>query len=368
MLGIDVPIFAFSHCRDVVAAVSAAGGMGVLGGSRYSPEQLDQELAWIDSHVGGRPYGVDLVMPARQAGKEVSGDELDSLVPHKHMSFVNDILQRYHVITDTSVPYDIMHSRGLSTRPETIAELIGVAFEHPIKLLASALGPPAPEIVDRCKDAGITVAALAGTARHAVRHVAAGAEIVVAAGYEAGGHTGEIGTMVLTPEVVDAVAPVPVLAAGGIATGRQVAAALALGAAGVWTGSVWLTTQESEVGAHVKQKMVAASSSDTLRSKTRTGKPARQLRSAWHDEWDAHPDIEPLPMPLQGMLSETAFLQIARAADANVPGAQKLDSYFVGQAVGLMSSSRKAREVFYDLVTGLREASEHLWTVLESED
>jgi len=358
LFGIDLPIVAFSHCRDVVAAVTNAGGLGVLGGTRFSPEELEKELAWIDDQVAGRPYGVDLLMPAKQAGLEHSPEELRSLIPGTHVEFVGDLLQRYEVIGSGSPGYDVADWRGSATRPEHVATLIDVALRHPIKVLASALGPPAPEVVARCREAGIVVGALAGTVRHARRHIEAGADFVVASGYEAGGHTGEVGTMVLTAEVARAVAPVPVLAAGGIATGRQVVAALALGAAGVWTGSVWLGTVESEVDETVKAKMAAATSSDTVRSKSRTGKPARQLRSAWHDEWEAHPEIAPLPMPYQGMLSENAFERISRSADAGNTRAQELDSYYVGQAVGLMPGTRRVADVIHEMLGDMVDAFE----------
>src|SRR5213079_3521519 len=148
----------------------------------------------------------------------------------------------------------------------------------------------------------VRVAALAGKPQHAERSLARGVDLIVAQGTEAGGHTGEISTMVLVPEVVDAVSPTPVLAAGGIGNGRQIAASLALGAQGVWCGSVWLTTEEAETHPIVKEKFLAASSSDTVRSRASTGKPARQLRTAWTEAWDSPDNPDPLPMPLHGML------------------------------------------------------------------
>ncbi|HWU07676.1 MAG TPA: nitronate monooxygenase [Streptomyces sp.] len=358
MFGVELPIFAFSHCRDVVAAVTNAGGVGVFGGTRFSPEELEKELTWIDEQVGDKPYGVDLLMPYKQSGLEHSPEELRALIPDTHVEFVDEMLHRYGVLGDDSSGYDVADWRGSATRPENVAALIDVALQHPIRLLVSALGPPAPEVMARCKERDIIVGALAGTVRHARRNIEAGADFIVATGYEAGGHTGEVGTMVLTAEVAAAVAPVPVLSAGGIATGRQVVAALALGAAGVWTGSVWLQTAESEVDETVKAKMAQASSSDTLRSKTRTGKPARQLRSAWHDEWDAHPEVQPLQMPFQGMISENAFEQISRAADAGNERAKELDSYYVGQAVGLMPGTRRVADVIHEMLADMVDAYE----------
>jgi NAD(P)H-dependent flavin oxidoreductase YrpB (nitropropane dioxygenase family) len=143
--------------------------------------------------------------------------------------------------------------------------------------------------------------------QHAVRHVSGGVDVLVAQGTEAGGHTGEIATMVLTPDVVDAVAPAPVLAAGGIGTGRQIAAALALGAKGVWTGSIWLTVTEAATTEDERAQLIAATASDPVRSKSVTGQPVRQIRSTWTDAW-SRPDAPPaLQIPLQMMLVEDAL-------------------------------------------------------------
>jgi NAD(P)H-dependent flavin oxidoreductase YrpB (nitropropane dioxygenase family) len=166
--------------------------------------------------------------------------------------------------------------------------------------------------------------------------------------------------MVLVPEVVDAVAPIPVLAAGGIATGRQMAAALALGASGVWCGSVWLTTEEAETLPAVKAKMLAATSRDTVRSRSRTGKPARQLRSAWTEEWDSPDSPGALPMPLQMILAEGAMAPIGKAAEAGNEGARQLANYFVGQVVGMMNSVKPARQVVYDIVEEFTDALDRL--------
>jgi NAD(P)H-dependent flavin oxidoreductase YrpB (nitropropane dioxygenase family) len=175
-------------------------------------------------------------------------------------------------------------------------------------------------------------------------------DVLIAQGTEAGGHTGTIATTVLTPEIVDLAEGRPVLAAGGIGSGRQMAAALALGAAGVWCGSVWLSSQEDITPIEVKEKFLAATSSDTLRSKTRTGKPARQLRSAWHDEWEAEGAPAPLPMPLQPMLVNEAWNRIDAAAAAGNDGAKKLESFFIGQVVGSFTALRPAADIARQLV------------------
>ncbi|GLW63263.1 monooxygenase [Actinomadura rubrobrunea] len=367
--GIEFPLFAFSHCRDVVAAVTNAGGFGVLGAVAFTPERLDEELRWIDDHVGGRPYGVDVLVPARidEAARGGAGglDALLAAVPEEHWAFLAKLFDKYGVPLPDFDRARTSGARGPGVTERGAAELVEVALAHPIRLIASALGPPPPHLVEAARAADVPVAALVGTAEHARRQVAAGADLIVAQGGEAGGHTGEISTMVLVPEVVDAVAPVPVLAAGGIATGRQMAAAMALGASGVWCGSVWLTTEEAETPPVVKRKLLAATSRDTVRSRSRTGKPARQLRSAWTEEWDGPDSPGPLGMPLQMVLAEGAMRQITKAAEAGNPGARELAGYFVGQCVGLMNSVRPARQVVYDMIEEFADAVERLNALTE---
>ncbi|MCV7377272.1 monooxygenase [Mycobacterium alsense] len=350
MLGVEFPICAFSHCRDVVAAVTNAGGFGVLGAVAHSPQRLDSELAWIEEHTGGKPYGVDLLLPPKYVGAEQGGidaKQVSALLPEEHRAFVDDILARYGIPARTEeqrVP------GALNISPRGYEPLLEVAFAHDIRLVASALGPPPADLVERAHGHDVLVAALAGTTRHAQRHAAAGVDLIVAQGTEAGGHTGEVATMVLVPEVVDAVAPVPVLAAGGIARGRQVAAALALGAAGVWCGSVWLTTEEAETTPAVKEKFLTASSSDTVRSRSMTGKPARMLRTAWTDEWERPDTPDPLGMPLQTALVTDSQVRINQAATHPESGARELATYFVGQVVGSLDRVRPARSVVLDMV------------------
>jgi NAD(P)H-dependent flavin oxidoreductase YrpB (nitropropane dioxygenase family) len=355
MLGVEFPILAFSHCRDVVAAVTNAGGLGVLGAVAHTPEQLEIDLAWIEDQTAGRPYGVDLLLPANYAGAAEGGLDADAvrqLLPPAQQEFVEEILRRYQV---PELPNDMSAMAGRNALANVAAKgyepLLDVAFGHRIGLVASALGPPPPWLIDRAHSAGVVVAALAGTRTHAERHNAAGVDLIVAQGTEAGGHTGEIATMVLVPEVVDAVAPTPVLAAGGIARGRQIAAAMALGAQGVWCGSVWLTTEEAETHPAVKAKMLAATSKDTVRSRSLTGKPARMLRSAWTDEWERPGAPPSLPMPLQSALVADAQLRIARAATTEGSGANSLANYFVGQVVGQLERVTSARHVVLDMVT-----------------
>jgi NAD(P)H-dependent flavin oxidoreductase YrpB (nitropropane dioxygenase family) len=364
MLGIEFPLFAFSHCRDVVAAVSRAGGFGVLGATVHSPGTLERELRWIDDHADGKPYGVDVLIPENMstAGeKHVTWKSLEARVPREHRDFTRDLLKKNGIeLTTTSVadnqpqPFD----------PETAMQLLEVSFRHPIRLIANALGVPPKEMIAMGKKHGVPVAALVGAREHALRQVAAGVDILVVQGTEAGGHCGEVSTMVLVPEVIKAIRPirdVPVLAAGGIMTGRQMAACMAMGAAGAWTGSVWLATVESETSEIFREKMIAASSRDAVRSKGRTGKPARQLRSVWTDAWDRSPESPgALPMPLQSIVSRDAFNAIDRAAAAGNPKARDMVSYFVGQGVGLIDSVKSAGSVVQEFKEDFIEAIEHM--------
>lgn len=374
MFGIDVPILAFTHCRDVVAAVCKAGGMGVLGAAAHTPEQLEIDLKWIEDEIGHRAYGVDVIVPAKYAGSDEGGltmDSIRSMIPDEHRQFVNRLMEKYDVPpfeADDRPRRDPADAAG-NAAPFSAAmmdPLLEIALAHQPRLLVNALGPPPGHMIERCKEEGRLIGALAGKAQHAERHVNAGVDVIIAQGAEAGGHTGEVGTMVLIPEIVDAVAPVPVLGAGGIGRGRQMAAAMALGAQGVWCGSVWLTTDEAETHPVVKEKFLAASSSDTLRSRSLTGKPARQLRSAWTDEWDDPANPKPLGMPLQPILVAEARARIDRASYRKGSGAEQLANYFVGQIVGAMNEPKPAAQVVFDMIDEFIDSVQALNHLLES--
>ena len=352
-LGIEFPLFAFSHCRDVVVEVSKAGGMGVFGAVDVrSPEAFEAELKWIDDHIGGKPYGVDFIVPNNYEGKgkAVTSNDVAMSVPDEHKAFARSILESHGI--DTSDLTDDRFARGSkigrNIRDEGAQSLLDVALRHPIRLIVNALGTPPAYMLERSKSALVPVAALVGSAKQALRQAEAGVDIIIAAGTEAGGHCGEIGTMVLVPTVIRALRAAgiqtPVLAAGGIVTGEQMAAAVAMGAAGAWTGSVWLTTPEAETSPAVKEKMLVASASDTIRSKSRTGKFCRQLRSDWTDAWEAEGAPKPLPMPMQSVVSDTAMSKILKLANGGHGGAKELASYFVGQGVGMMNSTMSTRE------------------------
>ncbi len=343
-LGLEFPVFAFTHCRDVAAAVSKAGGLGVLGVAGHSLKNLKMELEWIENEVGDKPYGVDLLMPTKFVGSDSGGEggeTLDKHIPDEHRQFLDKLLDDHGV---PGLPSDAKVSPEFSVGYEQQRDVIELVFEYKISLIASALGPPPEWMIEKGRERGVKVAALAGTVQHARAHAEAGVDIIVAQGYEAGGHTGSISTMVLVPEVVDAVDPIPVLAAGGMGNGRQLTAGLALGAQGIWAGSVWLTTEEAETHPVVKEKFLEATSRDTVRSRSLTGKPARQLRSAWTDAWEDPSNPDPLPMPLQPRLVREAQARISRTAHKNA-GARELSNYFIGQIVGSLNHVKSVRNV-----------------------
>lgn len=373
MFGIDFPLFAFSHCRDVVAAVSRAGGFGVLGATAFTPAELETELKWIDEHIEGKPYGIDVLIPENLSiknEKDMTRRKLAERIPAQHQQFVRDLLNKYEV--EPSQAIEEGHGRSpdepFSLQQEHALKLLEVSFKHPIKLIANALGVPPEQMIEMGRKHGVPVAALVGAPEHAVRQARAGVDLIVAQGGEAGGHCGEVSTMVLIPEVIRAIKPirnVPVLAAGGIMTGRQMAACMAMGAAGVWTGSVWLATTESETSEIFREKMVAARSRDTVRSKSRTGKPSRQLRSAWTDAWEGAGSPGSLPMPLQSLVSEPALYAAQRAAERGNPKARELVTYFVGQGVGLVDSVKTCRSVVQEFMEEFAEALEDMQALTE---
>jgi NAD(P)H-dependent flavin oxidoreductase YrpB (nitropropane dioxygenase family) len=289
-LGMDHAIFAFSHCRDVVAGVSNNGGLGVLGAGWLSAEQLAEELNWLDDHVE-RSYGVDVVIPQKYEGMdEVDPDvlekKLSTQIPDTHIEFANKLLENHGV---PEWPEDMPHIEP--TLPgatyATALPLVEEALKRPkCRIIVNALGTPPDDVIKMVHDSGRLIGALCGKVKQAVAHKEAGLDFVIAQGGEGGGHTGEIGSIVLWPQIADAIAPLPMLAAGGVGNGRQMLAAMSTGAAGVWTGSLWLTVEEAAGQPAQKESYLKASSEDTVRSKAWTGKHARLIRNYWTDAWD----------------------------------------------------------------------------------
>ena len=366
-LGCEVPIFAFTHCRDVVAAVTRAGGFGVLGGSTFSPEQLETELAWIDAHTDGKPYGVDVLIPTvYDANAEASPEQLEARIPAEHREFLDKLLAAHGVPEleedeRARLRRELAAGRGGMT-PGGARKLIDVALQHPqVTFIVSALGIPPADLTASLKERGIVVGAMCGKARHAQKQVEAGVDVIIAQGTEAGGHTGEIATMVLVPEVVSVVAGrAAVLAAGGIFHGSQIAASLAMGAQGVWLGTIWLGTAESELDDFEREVLIRTGSDGTVRSKARTGKTVRMTRSQLSDAWNAPDAPDYLPTPLQGVLHNEAHARVVRARNAD------LYSFPVGQSVCAVTKQTTVAEVMYKLQEQYGEALERLFELAEA--
>jgi NAD(P)H-dependent flavin oxidoreductase YrpB (nitropropane dioxygenase family) len=366
-LGIEFPIFAFTHCRDVVVAVSKAGGLGVLGAVGFSAEQLEVEMKWIDDHIGDKPYGVDVVIPQKYAGK---GEELDAaaleqklaeMIPAEHRAFAKRLLAEHGV---PELPEGEKARELLGWTATTAGPQVEAILKHPkVKLVANALGTPPADVIREIQASGRLVGALCGSVKHALQHKEAGVDFVIAQGTEGGGHTGEIGSLVLWPQVIDAVAPIPVLAAGGIGDGRQMAAALMLGAEGVWTGSLWLTVEEAEVPIPQQESLLRATSHDTVRSRSWTGKPCRMLRNDWTEAWEAPDNPKPLGMPLQFMVTAEAVSRTTRYSAK----AQPVAFNPVGQVVGMMNERRSSRDVIVGLVEGYLDAVERFQAIQPKE-
>ena len=365
-LGFQSPIFAFSHCRNVVAEVTKAGGFGVLGASTFSPEQLEVELAWIDEQVGDLPYGVDVIIPVkydRDAEAAFGKKDLNDLIPDTHKAFMKDFLDAEGVPElpqeeKTRVHDEIASGRGGMT-PEGARRLLDVVVHHPkIRVVVSALGAPPADVVRDLRHRGIVIGAMCGKPKHASRQCAAGVDFVVAQGTEAGGHTGAISTLVLVPDVIDAVKnEIPVIAAGGFARGSQIAAALAMGAEGVWCGTVWLGTRESELTPFEKQAYFAAEAEDAVRRRCRTGKTVRMLKSRLSEIWEAPDAPEYLDPPLQGILFNEVTARVIRAERSD------LYSFPAGQVVGSMKQETSVRQVMLEMQTELADALERLQTL-----
>jgi len=368
-LGIEYPIFAFTHCRDVVVAVSKAGGIGVLGAVGYSPEQLKEELDWIDEHIGEYPYGVDTVIPQKYEGMDEKNPEqllesLQKMIPDGHRKFVEDLLSANGVpkAPETNGP-----KGGLLGWTEATAEpQIEEALKHQnVKLIANALGTPPADMIKKIQDKGVLIGALCGKIKQAVAHKEAGLDFIIAQGGEGGGHTGEIGSIVLWPQIVDAVDGLPVLAAGGIGNGRQMAAAMSTGVQGVWCGSLWLAVEEAAAQPAEKDSYLNATSEDTIRSKAWTGKPARMLKNKWTEAWENPENPDPLPMPLQGMITFDAMRRTSMYASSG--NTQEVSFNAAGQVIGQVKQVESVKDVIFRMINEYLDSVERLNELLPKE-
>ena len=363
-LGIDVPIFAFSHCRDVVVAVSKAGGIGVLGAGTYTVEKLREELDWIDAHVGDKPYGIDIVLPMKIPGlpdiddvTELT-DTLMAQIPQEYLDFAEKLLKDHGVPEwDKNDPVKVIGWTEATTRP--LFEEALTRDKSP--LIVNALGTPPKDMVDRAHAAGKLVGALTGKPKHVKSHKAAGVDIIIANGAEGGGHVGEIGSIVLWPQLVEAAHPLPVLAAGGIGSGQQIYAAMAMGAQGVWTGSMWLTTEEASAEPAQKESLLKAGSDDTVITRSWTGKRARVLNNKWNKSWDQNDDLKPLGLPLQGLVTADAWRRTEKYA--GVADTQEVALNIAGQVIGQINEVESVRSAFERLFNEYLAAAERMQVI-----
>jgi NAD(P)H-dependent flavin oxidoreductase YrpB (nitropropane dioxygenase family) len=339
LLGIEFPIIAFSHCKDVVAAVVNGGGFAVLGEAMHTPDEIAADIKWIRSRVGDKPFGFDLVLPS-SAPPAGALDELLAQIPETHRAFAREVKERYQV-PEPKGPVALHQWGGLNQ--EIARAQLDVILEERVPVFCSGLGSPA-FIIEAAHARGMKLFGLVGKARQAKREIEAGVDVVVAQGYDAAGHTGNIGTFSIVPEVVAVAGDTPVVAAGGVTTGRHLAAALCLGAAGVWTGTLWLASRESDSDMIVKEKLLAATADDTVYSKAISGFPMRVLKCPWTEEW-ARPDAPaPLASPYQMLLS-AEYIQAAndhRRADLMTEAA--------GQGVAFVTAMKPARQILFDMV------------------
>ncbi|MDB4348173.1 nitronate monooxygenase family protein [bacterium] len=360
-LGIEVPIFAFTHCRDVVVAVSKAGGIGVLGAVGFSPEKLKEELDWIDEHIGDHIYGVDTAIPQKYEGMDKNTPEelvqmLQDAIPEQHREFSAKML------ADAGVPEWPAGEDDevtLSFSAVQAQALVDESLTRPkCRMIVNALGTPPADIVEQVHKSGRLIGALAGRLKHGLAHKEAGLDFIICQGSEGGGHAGEVTSMVLWPQMIDAVAPLPVLAAGGIGNGRQIVAALAMGAEGVWLGSRWLVSEEAHAEPAQRESYLSATSEDTIRSRSFTGKTARMLKNEWTEAWEREDTPEPLPMPLQGYLTFDAVRRTSRYAGSG--DCQKVAFNPIGQVVGQINETESCRDIVFQLLTEYTDALDHL--------
>jgi nitronate monooxygenase len=338
---------------DLVAAVSNAGGLGVLGAVGLPLDMLRQEIRRT-KELTDKPFAVDIVLPpirlTGEAAESIPKD-LSSLLPAEHVAFVEQLKTRLAVAEAPSEALGI--ELELDFSPEIFDRQVEIILEEGAPHFATGLGNPAPYLEEMHRR-GMKVISLCGNVRNARRLADAGVDVVVAQGHEAGGHTGRIGTLTLVPQVVDAVSDrVLVAAAGGIGDGRGLAAALALGACGVWMGTRFLATPEARIPDAWKQKLLAMTEEDTRITRSFTGKTARAINNAWIEAWE-QAKLEPLPMPLQSILVQGVL------GPAGASG--NTDALFMasGQVGGMIHELKPAAEVLQEVTAEAERVVERL--------
>ncbi|MDP3136338.1 MAG: nitronate monooxygenase [Burkholderiaceae bacterium] len=304
LFGVRYPIFGLTHSVEVALAIARAGGFPVLALARSSPDEAREHVARMRQGMAGGPWGINCLL-TETLGQETDRDAAKSKLPPAHVDFVEGLRRKYGIAPPTQGNFFSSQVRS-NTLNEVHAD---IALSSGATAFSTAIGAPRA-MVARAKAAGMTTIASVGAPRHAQLALASGIDVLVAQGYDAGGHTGPIGTFSLVPQVVDAADGRPVIAAGGVGHGRHVAAALAMGAQGVWLGTAWLTATEGGTDAQLLAKLLAAGSADTVLTRAHSGKSARVLKSAWTDEWSRREAPDPLPMPLQQVLTGEAMASI----------------------------------------------------------
>lgn len=353
MLGIEYPILSAGMGPtligentgapvDLVVAVSEAGGMGVLGGSGYTVDELRDAIRDIKAKTN-KPYGVDLLLPANivevpegAAGpQEIPLAQALEFMPQEHKDWIKKIK------ADLGIP-DVELMVPMNTTTMRPKEAIRVCIEERVPLFCAGLGNPG-FMVEEAHSVGMKVLGVTGNAKNAVRMAKSNVDIIVAQGHEGGGHTGRIGTMALLPMAIDAAFPKPVLAAGGIGDGRGIAAALAMGCAGVWIGTRFLATTEGGALDINKQKILSATDEDTRVSRAYTGKTLRASYNKFHDLWDAS-GLSPVPFPMQVVISSALIAGFIKAGKADYVGG------LAGQISGLIKEIKPAGQLLHELV------------------
>lgn len=337
-LGIEYPIVAFTHCRDVVAAVTNAGGFAVMGETHHTPDEIEADIKWIREKVGGKPFGIDLLFSASTPAQGTI-EELKSQIPAEQRAFAEDIKKRHH-IPPPKGRSDLYDFGWLNQ--DTPRRQLEVVLEEKVAVLAAGLGSPVFTL-EAAHARGMQVWGLIGKPRQAQRQLDAGVDAIVAQGIDAGGHVGPIGTFSLIPQVAAMAGDTPVIAAGGITTGRHLAGALTLGASGVWTGTVWLASHESDREMVIKEKLLAATMEDTSNSTCVSGFTMRTLRTQWHEEWARPEAPKPAPAPYQ-------LLLIADVKQAAVDfGLEDFMLEAAGQGVGFITELKSAKQIVLDM-------------------
>jgi NAD(P)H-dependent flavin oxidoreductase YrpB (nitropropane dioxygenase family) len=347
MIGIDYPIVAFTPTKEVVVEVIKAGGLGVLAGAPLQPDAIAAAIAWIRERVDGKPFAIDLLLPS-SAPPLGTIEELRAKIPEEHRRFVQQMMARYEIPPPVNPPE--FYNLGWIGQ-DTARRQLDVVLEERVPVLAFGLGSP-NFILEAAHERGIKVFGLVGKPRQARREIEAGVDLIIAQGTDAAGHTGSIGTFSIVPEVVAIAGETPVVAAGGVTTGRHLAAALCLGAAGVWTGTIWLASAESDRDPIIKDKLIAAGADDTTLSRCISGFSMRVLKTQWTEDWESPEAPEPLPAPYQLLLAA----ELHQAAKDH-----RLESFLVeaaGQGVGAVKAVKPAARIVQDLVDEARSVLE----------